>query len=404
MNLFGKKVSPNDIISLERYLEKRFSTKSEKSSLGIVYDVTYFCNLSCIGCAVNAKKIKNSDKIKFETSFNQVIKIINRINEFKTNHINDGFFINFGGGEPFLRADFIEILQETSSLFGSKSIGVDTNGTLLTEEIIRKILPLINYLGISIDGLGEYHNHWRCQNREDVFKNNISLVKKILKYDNGSNILEVSSVATKANINQLPKLIILLNKIGVRKYSIHRAMPVGRFTNHIDLLPSGEDYLNLLTKISHLNTQLEIDVHMHHSIESIYTSILLGKESVSEEKIGLPDKRSSVGIDPYGNVHFDPWCIVPPWNKLHSDSLLNENVTFEEILNSDILSIINDYCAPEIRCNGCIRNCTGGSRIAAAFNYISTKFDISKITPAHLLDGLSKIDPACPYFQKGGIQ
>ncbi|MBU0577066.1 radical SAM protein [Patescibacteria group bacterium] len=402
MELFGKKISQKNIDSLERYLNERFNTKSEKSSLGIVYDITYFCNLSCLGCAVNAKKIKNHKDIKFESSLDQVFEILNKIYKFKEDHINEGFFINFGGGEPFLRSDFFEILQETASLFGPKNIGIDTNGTLLNKEAIQKVLPLVNYLGISIDGLSEYHNHWRFQNKEDIFKNNIELINEILKIDNGSDTLEVSSVVTKTNIDQIPMLITYLNDIGVKKYSIHRAMPVGRFAHHIDLLPSGEDYLELLIIISQLNQDLEINIHMHHSIEAIYTSIFLGKETISKEKIGLPDKRSSIGIDPFGYVHFDPWCIVPPWNKLHSDSLLNESVTFESTINNEILNIINAYCSPEVRCNGCTNDCTGGSRIAAAFNYISENFDITKITPSHLLDGLSKKDPACPFFHEGG--
>ena len=402
-------IKPHQIDLIKLHLKRRMQAKSEKSGLGVVYDITYWCNLRCIGCAVNARRFNDVGYISpslLETQTAEAITVLNKIRAYLDDHEGMQFFLNFGGGEPFIREDFPKILEEASLLFGRKSIGVDTNGTIITKEQIEHIAPFVNYIGVSLDGLEDYHNWWRVSGMVDcpanIFEKTLTTIRSILDIPEASKSLEVSTVATKRNLSQIPLLMRSLHEIGVKHYSIHRAMNVGRFFHKPELLPSAEDYLKLLATVVEINSELGIDVHLHHSIESIYATLVLGLDTYAKNKLGNPDKRSSIGVDPKGNVYFDPWCMVRPWNSLAGGSLLDESTSLEAIFNTGILAMAKQYCQPAVRCLGCPYKCSGGSRIAAASSFIE-KFKgsrIENVTVTDILNGMLQIDPACPLSLK----
>jgi len=128
-------LSPRQLELVKRHLKKRIEAESEKSGLGIVYDITYWCNLRCVGCAVNARLYSHPGRVaslQLEASTAEVLTILSKIKVYLDAHPVTRFFLNFGGGEPFIRDYFPEIVEEASSLFGPESIGVDTNGTMMT--------------------------------------------------------------------------------------------------------------------------------------------------------------------------------------------------------------------------------------------------------------------------------
>ena len=398
-------LSPRQLELVKRHLKKRIEAESEKSGLGIVYDITYWCNLRCVGCAVNARLYSHPGRVaslQLEASTAEVLTILSKIKVYLDAHPVTRFFLNFGGGEPFIRDDFPEIVEEASSLFGPESIGVDTNGTMMTPEQIERLAPFVSYIGVSVDGLKEYHNWWRGSNKvnriTNSFDHTIATIKAILTIPKARESLEVSTVVTKRNLAQIPHLMRYLHEIGVDRYSVHRAMQVGRLSRKPELIPTAEDYLRLLVTIVETNEELGMDVHLHHSIESIYSTLLLGHDTYVRNKLGNPDKRSSIGIDPEGNVHFDPWCMVPPWDQLTGGSLLEDETSLESIFSQGILAIAQEYCQPEVRCHGCPQRCSGGSRIAAAAAFIEQdqSLRLEDVTESHILAGMAEVDPACP--------
>lgn len=405
---FLHSLSPKQLDIVTGHLEKRVNARSEKSGFGIVYDVTYWCDMKCLGCAVNAHAYSGSGCVppeQLETSTQEVLCILDKIGDYLSARPGLKFFLNFGGGEPFLRGDFVEIVKEASRRFGKESVGFDTNGTLVTREQLREIGPLVSYIGISLDGLEAYHNWWRRGNVArgitNPFRETVETIKAALEISEVRDSLEVSSVVTKRNLDDLPALMRYLNGLGIDFYSVHRAMPVGRFASHMDLLPSPEDYLRLLVEVTEVGRALGMKVHIHHTVESIYATLLLHHDTYVGAKLGAPDKRSSIGIDPRGNVFFDPWCMVPPWNQLAGGSLLDGGTTLESVFEQEILAIAQEYCRPETRCQGCERHCSGGSRIAAAASYIRLDPSLrpSDVTLNHILAGMVERDPVCPLAQ-----
>ena len=390
------------------YLLDRKNEMENKDIFGVVYDITYLCNLNCLHCGVNAKCVRDVDKhLYYEKNFDEVIVILEKIHNYiKTRNIKC-YFLMFGGGEPFIRKDIKEILKYASTLFGSENIGINTNGTICGIEDLDEIKDFVGTIEISLDGFKDYHNEWRKTSKnsfiQDPFTRTSELIKESTKRTSLKSKIEVSSMITKDNLKDFPDFVNFLSGNGVENFSAHRPMPVGRLENHLDKIPSFQEFLQLLLHVAKLRNTLKPkmnDLHIHHSLESIFSVMFLGSDIFQSENI-MSSKRHSIGIDPYGNVYMDPWCMVPPYNKLKGGNLFT-NQTLEKIIHSkdSIISIADEITKQSNRCAQCRLPCSGGMRFNALASYISNirKSGITEITDSHLIIGLSKIDPACPLF------
>lgn len=122
-----------------------FSNKSEKNISGktVIFEVTNRCNLHCIHCC------NNSDiKSDFELSTDQIFKILNFV------IINQPSMVTITGGEPLVRADFLDIIQYLRSKYNGK-ISLMTNGILISSNNVSHIIRNIDEVNISIDGVDE---------------------------------------------------------------------------------------------------------------------------------------------------------------------------------------------------------------------------------------------------------
>ncbi|MBN2038991.1 MAG: mycofactocin radical SAM maturase [Spirochaetes bacterium] len=109
--------------------------------VNLTWEITKKCNLHCSHC-LSAETIKHCDD---ELSFEQCCSFIDELYRMSV------FQINFGGGEPFLREDFIDILNYTHK----KGITtcVSTNGTTLNDSLAKKLTAMdLLYIQVSLDG------------------------------------------------------------------------------------------------------------------------------------------------------------------------------------------------------------------------------------------------------------
>jgi len=401
-------LSDENIETIRGYLLSRQKQIIEKDYFGIVYDITKFCNLNCLHCSVDATFIKEKDlKIQFETTFEEVCAIIDLVHDyFKENSITKYFFM-FGGGEPFLRPDFIDIIKYAGVRFSPAKIGVNTNGTILNMDSLLEVQKDISILEISLDGFERYHNSWRdpkkISNINNPFIKALSLLEQITLEKDLMKILEVSSIATCDNINTLPEFAKYLSQRNINNYSIHRAIPVGRMSNLINKIPNTYQYLKLIVELSKLMKENnDVEVHIHHSLESIFSALLLGND-IHDSDILMRSGRHSIGIRWDGEIYFDTWCVIPPYDILSSGNLLDDRATLQKIINSERspIKITSKILNHDFRCNNCRLNCSGGMRINALIQFLTTK-NISNILYDDLILGLSQIDPVCPLYQQEG--
>jgi MoaA/NifB/PqqE/SkfB family radical SAM enzyme len=260
----------------------------------------------------------------------------------------------------------------------------------------------VHVVGISVDGLEEYHNWWRgAPEGLNPFRKALELLSESVLLSSAPGKLEVSLVPTKRNLAQITDLMRLISGLGIRRFSVHRAMPVGRFLRWLDLLPDAREYLEMIIRILEVNQELGMRIHFHHTIESIYASLLLGYDTFSPTVVGNPEGCSSLGIDAFSRVHFDPWCVAEPLSSFHAGSLVTGEASLAELLQK-----AEDWChvrVPELRCRGCDVKCSGGSRVAAAMAFLKRQLGYSALARGEfdlgfLLEAMLEVDPACPLY------
>lgn len=91
------------------------------------------CNLDCIYCSVDENKRNNDFVVEKDYLVDELKKII----QIKTKPVE----VHIGcQGEPLLYAPLIELVQDISKIKGVKEISMDTNGMLLNNEIIDRLI------------------------------------------------------------------------------------------------------------------------------------------------------------------------------------------------------------------------------------------------------------------------
>ena len=270
------KYSEAQLNILKTHLRNRYSSTSQNKKFNVIIDLLHQCDINCLGCGTNAVCISAQKVNVKQMKIEDIQKIVLQINDYAHQHELIPF-INFGGGEPFLRADILNVLKLASDIIGKENVGIDTNGTLEDSyELLKEALNYVGYIGISINGLHDYHNWWANNKNFDAYQRAIDTLSRLNKIKGASEIIEVTTVATKKNYRSIPLLMKKLSDIGVKNYSVHRAMPVGRMKYWTDeLIMSPEEYFDTLVLLSNQAKELGMNAHMHHSIEAIYANALL---------------------------------------------------------------------------------------------------------------------------------
>ena len=149
--------------------------------------------------------------------------------------------LNITGGEPLLRKDLFEIMEYASNL--GFNWGMVTNGTLINTTVIENMKRTnMSTISISLDGVGETHNEFR--HLPGSFDKIISNIK-LLQQANFLEHIQVTFIANKKNIKELPKLYNILNDLHITSLRISSIDPIGRAEDNKDLLLDKEDFLYL---------------------------------------------------------------------------------------------------------------------------------------------------------------
>ncbi len=194
-----------------------------RAPVNLTWEITLKCNLRCVHCLSDSG---NAGADELNTS--ECKKLIDDLTALKV------FQTNIGGGEPFIREDFIELLDYSHNK--GLVTCVSTNGTLIDNSIAKKLSKMnMLYLQVSLDGVDEETNdsirgkgtYRKVLNAIDAFtSNNVSF--------------SINTVLTRTNFDQLEDLRALAaeNKSELR---VSRFRPSGRGkSSKADLGPTAD--------------------------------------------------------------------------------------------------------------------------------------------------------------------
>lgn len=193
----------------------------------VAWEVTRRCNLSCVHCRASSLSSPYAGELDTARS----LRLIDEIAAFSQP------IIILTGGEPLLREDIYEIADHGTKK-GLRMV-LATNGTLLTPEIVGKMLQAgIQRVSVSIDGRDrESHDAFRgVPGAFDAAMGGIDLLKR------GGMAFQINTTITQQNLDQIESILALAVELGAAAHHIFLLVPTGRGKDLGDQSISAEAY------------------------------------------------------------------------------------------------------------------------------------------------------------------
>ena len=152
--LYCGAVEPSDALRYNRQsgkLPSHLLQFSADKKPVVVWNMTKRCNLKCVHCYAQAVDPNQGvDDISTE----QAKVMIDDLAAYGAP------VLLFSGGEPLVRKDLVELASYATQK-GMRAV-ISTNGTLITKEKAHELKQIgLSYVGISLDGGEEVHDHFR---------------------------------------------------------------------------------------------------------------------------------------------------------------------------------------------------------------------------------------------------
>ncbi|MDD4661790.1 MAG: radical SAM protein [Candidatus Pacebacteria bacterium] len=308
------------------------------------WHITERCNLCCTHCYKDEKLIK--EEISTIQVFEILDKYYNQLDEW--NFDKNSNRISFTGGEPFIREDFWEILENCYNHRDKVSYGILSNGTLIDSQVISKLKDLkVSYVQVSLEGLEKINDQIRGKNSFDRAVRGLKLLAE------NKIPCNISTTITSKNLKEIPKLIKLAKEIGVKSIGIRRLVPIGMGKKMQGLMITPQENQEMLKFIQKENSG---DFHLGVGCEEgLY----------AQQMEHIPNGICNAG---YFSFSVLPNADVYPCRRLPilCGSLLVNN--FREIMETskELIELRNyDNCNKECKKCPFFNECLGGAKCVA---------------------------------------
>ncbi|MHC4777523.1 MAG: radical SAM protein, partial [Planctomycetota bacterium] len=185
----------------------------------IFLELTSVCNLRCQHC--NVYDFRQDPN---EFSFEEWIRLFDQFVDLKV------FSVLVSGGEPFARSDMFDLLDALHDR-PLRIKGLNTNGTLVTEEIAERLKGYrkLGPIQVSLDGAtAETHDKLRGEgNYERALRGVRHLV-------NAGLPVTFFTVITKYNRHQIRAMAELARELGVLRVTYSILLPQGNALHYFD--------------------------------------------------------------------------------------------------------------------------------------------------------------------------
>ena len=178
----------------------------------VIWNLIRRCNLNCKHC------YSLSADVDFpgELTTDEVYGVMDDLKAFGVP------VLILSGGEPLLRPDIFEISARAKAM--GFYVGLSTNGALIDREVSQRIAEVgYNYVGISLDGIGEVHDAFRRQ--AGAFDASLQGVR--LCHEQGIKV-GLRYTMTEQNQESFPALLDLMEREAVDKFYLSHLVYAGR--------------------------------------------------------------------------------------------------------------------------------------------------------------------------------
>jgi heme d1 biosynthesis protein len=198
----------------------------------VIWNLIRRCNLACKHCYSISADYDFPDELSTDD-------IYTTMDDLKAFHVP---VLILSGGEPLLHPDIFKISRRAKEM--GFYVGFSTNGTLIDKDNINNIKEMnYDYVGISIDGIGDTHDHFR--HKQGAFDASINAIR--LCRDNDIKV-GIRFTITQDNAHELPKVLKLLDEEDINKF----------YLSHLNY--SGRGNRNRKDDATHIMTRKALDL------------------------------------------------------------------------------------------------------------------------------------------------
>ncbi len=178
----------------------------------VIWNLIRRCNLTCKHCySISADK-----PFAGELSTAEIFSVMADLKAFGVK------VLILSGGEPLLHPDIFTISQHAKTL--GFYVGLSTNGTLIDEKNINDITKIrYDYVGISLDGIGDTHDAFRRQ--PGAFAKSLHAIR--LCQAHGIKV-GIRFTLTKDNENEFTRILELVEEENIDKFYLSHLNYAGR--------------------------------------------------------------------------------------------------------------------------------------------------------------------------------
>jgi len=179
----------------------------------VAWETTRSCNLSCVHCRASAVNGPDQHELDSEAGY----RLLDQIAEVAKP------IVILTGGEPLLRPDIFELAAHGSRL-GLRMV-MAPNGTLVTADIAARMRDTgIKRVSISLDG-ADAQSHDRFRGVAGAFEGALQGIEHLKA---AGVAFQINTTITKTNLDQIPLILRLAEKLGAAAHHIFLLVPTGR--------------------------------------------------------------------------------------------------------------------------------------------------------------------------------
>ena len=177
----------------------------------VVWNCTRRCNLACRHCYSDSTSARYD-----ELSHEEAGEFIADIARFGSPALL------LSGGEPFMRPDLMELMQEARDR--GLAVTISSNGTMVSPARARAVAAAgVRYVGISVDGTPADHDAFR--GRRGAYRRALAGIAALK--EQGVRV-GVRVTLTATAIAALPDIFALVEREGIDRVCFYHLVPAGR--------------------------------------------------------------------------------------------------------------------------------------------------------------------------------
>ena len=233
------------IPKMARYFLARSGVALPGKPMNLTFSVTNVCQSRCKTCNIWEIYKKDPEKKNDELSIDEIEKIFRSMG-----HI---YIFNVSGGEPFLRPDFVRVIELACRYLEPGIIHIPTNA-IAEKQILAKTKKIISFLRDqapstrltikpSLDHIDERHDEIRGV--PGNFGKVMTLFESLkrLKPEFPNLHVELGTVISKWNVNDIQEIASFITKLDPESYRNEIAEQRSEMLNTCnEITPNPEDY------------------------------------------------------------------------------------------------------------------------------------------------------------------